>query len=105
MVVKYEPNLFSSGGYMAVGQNQWYHFGVVAPPILVHFSWHWDVHWGNGLLTHGRILHHCETMGNHVVLVFTGESSFQGFLDGAKWISSIHSMDMGQNLYPPEDRR
>ena len=31
---------------MAVGQNQWYHFGVVAPPILVYFSWDWDVHWG-----------------------------------------------------------
>ena len=23
---------------MAVGQNQWYHFGIGAPPILVHFS-------------------------------------------------------------------
>ena len=28
-------------------------------------------------------LHHFETMGNHCVLVFTGESSFQGFLSGA----------------------
>ena len=25
--------------YMAVGQNQWYHFGVGAPPMLVDFSW------------------------------------------------------------------
>ena len=24
--------------HMAVGQNQWYHFGVGAPPILVYFS-------------------------------------------------------------------
>ena len=31
-------------------------------------------------------------MENHSLLVFTGESSFQGFLGGAKWISSIHSM-------------
>ena len=23
---------------MAVGQNQWYHFGVGAPPMLVYFS-------------------------------------------------------------------
>ena len=23
---------------LAVGQNQWYHFGVGAPPILVYFS-------------------------------------------------------------------
>ena len=30
--------------YMAVGQNQWYHFGVGAPPILVNFSGDWDVH-------------------------------------------------------------
>ena len=22
-------------GYLAVGQNQWYHFGIGAPPILV----------------------------------------------------------------------
>ena len=38
---------------MAVGQNQWYNFGVGAPPILVYFSGDWDVHWGHGLLTHG----------------------------------------------------
>ena len=31
-------------GYMAVGQNQWSHFGVGAP-ILVD----WDVHWGYDL--------------------------------------------------------
>ena len=24
--------------HMAMGQNQWYHFGVGAPPILDHFS-------------------------------------------------------------------
>ena len=27
-------------------QNQWYHFGVGAPPILVYFSGDWDIHWG-----------------------------------------------------------
>ena len=32
---------------MAVGQNQWYHFGVGAPPILVYFSGDGDVHWGD----------------------------------------------------------
>ena len=37
---------------LAVGQNQWYHFGVGAPPILVYFSGDWDVQWGYGLLTH-----------------------------------------------------
>ena len=30
----------------AVGQNQWHHFGVGAPPILVYFSGDWDVHCG-----------------------------------------------------------
>ena len=34
---------------MAVGQNQWYHFGAGAPPILVHFSGDWDVRWGYDL--------------------------------------------------------
>ena len=32
--------------YLAVGQNQRYHFGVGAPPSLVYFSGDWDVHWG-----------------------------------------------------------
>ena len=41
--------------HMAVGQNQWYLFGVGAPPILVYSSVDWDVHWGYGLLTHGHI--------------------------------------------------
>ena len=38
---------------MAVGQNQWYHFGA---PILVYFSGDWGVHWGYGILTHGQII-------------------------------------------------
>ena len=33
-------------------QNQWYHFGIGAPPILVFFSGDWDVHWGYLVLTH-----------------------------------------------------
>ena len=36
-------------GNMAVGQTQWYHFGVGAPAILVYFSRDWDVHWGYDL--------------------------------------------------------
>ena len=40
---------------MAVGQNQWYHFGVGALPILVYSSGDWDVHWGYGILTHGHV--------------------------------------------------
>ena len=27
---------------MAVGQHQWYHLGVGAPPIFVYFSGDWD---------------------------------------------------------------
>ena len=37
---------------LGVGQHQWYHFGVGAPPILVYFSGDWDVHW---ILTHGHL--------------------------------------------------
>ena len=33
----------------AVGQNQWYHFGVGALPILVYFDGDWDVHRGYDL--------------------------------------------------------
>ena len=40
---------------MAVGQNQWCHFGVGAPLILVYFSGDWDVHWGYRFLTHGHV--------------------------------------------------
>ena len=36
--------------HMAVGQNQWYHFGVGA-----QFSGDWDVHWGYRVLTHGHM--------------------------------------------------
>ena len=39
-----------------MGQNQWCHFGVGAPPILIYLSWDWDVHWGYGILTHGQPL-------------------------------------------------
>ena len=35
--------------HMVVGQNQMYHFGVAAPPILVYFSGDWDVHRGYDL--------------------------------------------------------
>ena len=38
-----------AGQEIAVGQNQWYHFGVGPPPILVYFSGDWDVHWGYNL--------------------------------------------------------
>ena len=42
-------------GYLAMGQNRWYHFGVGAPPILV-YSGDWDVCWGYGVLTHGQFV-------------------------------------------------
>ena len=40
---------------MAMVQNQWYHVGIGAPPILVYFSGDWDVHWGYGVLTQGQM--------------------------------------------------
>ena len=41
--------------HMAVDQDQGYHFGVGAPPILVYFSGDWDVQRGYGILTHGHM--------------------------------------------------
>ena len=38
---------------MSVGQKQWYHFGVGAPPISVYFSGIGSL--GDGVLTHGRM--------------------------------------------------
>ena len=48
---------FLSDTHVAVGQSQWCHFGVGAPPILVYFSGDWDVDWdwGYGLLTYGQV--------------------------------------------------
>ena len=49
------PGMSASGGgksfhtHLAVGQNQWYHFGAGAPPILVYFSGDWAVFWGYDL--------------------------------------------------------
>ena len=40
-------------GNVAVGQNQWYHFGVGAPPSFVYFRGDWDVHYET--LTHGHV--------------------------------------------------
>ena len=47
------------------------------------------------LLWVNELLHHFETIENHCLFVFTGEASHQGFLGGAKWISSIHSIHSG----------
>ena len=47
------------------------------------------------LLWMDEISHHQRSRGNHCLLVFTRESSFQGFSGGAKWISSIHSIEAG----------
>ena len=43
---------------MAVGQHQWYHFGVGAAPILVYVNkkkHKTNVHWGCVILTHGQM--------------------------------------------------
>ena len=54
-IFKSQKHFINLAGHLAVGQNQWYHFGVGAPPILVYFSGDWDVHWGYGRLTHGHL--------------------------------------------------
>ena len=50
------------------------------------------------LLWMDEILHHLEIMGNHCLLVFTRDSSLQGFLGGAKWILSIHRITSCRSL-------
>ena len=56
--------------HMEVGQNQWYHVWVGAPPILVYFGWDWDVHWGYGILTHGHMsrLEHWQLLLPHTLV-------------------------------------
>ena len=39
-----------SRAHMAVVQNQWYHFGVGAPPVFVYVSGDWGVHCTYGVL-------------------------------------------------------
>ena len=41
--------------HMAMVQNQWYHFGIGAPPILVYFGGDWGVHWQYEVLTLGHM--------------------------------------------------
>ena len=39
-----------------------------------------------------EILHHVEAMGKPLFIgIYRGLNTFQGFLGGVKWISSIHS--------------
>ena len=40
--------LYLTHSHMAVGQNQWYHFGVgeFTTYFAAYFSGDWDVHWG-----------------------------------------------------------
>ena len=64
---------------MAVGQNQWYHFGLGAPPILVYFSGDGDVHWGYGVLTHGHIVQQALPEGPEIE---SQQFSFESLPDG-----------------------
>ena len=45
-VARFSNSIYRKKQQLAVGQHQWYHLGVGEPPILVYFSWDWDVHWG-----------------------------------------------------------
>ena len=60
------------------------------PPFL------WDILWM------GEMLHQMENMGNHCVLIFTGESSFQSFSGGAGFRPSTVSMVSPQFYVPPK---
>ena len=46
-MVSTKGSLIEIQTHMAVGQNQWYHLGVGAPPnFRTYLSGDWDVHWG-----------------------------------------------------------
>ena len=85
---------------MAVGQNQWHHFGVGAPPILVYFSGDWDVHWGYGLLTHGHVAVHPQRKSRRVGVSTNGSQFnkdtsgevFETFGMTAKCSSNAHKI-------------
>ena len=49
----------------------------------------------SAILWMDEILHHQATMRHHCLLVFTGESIFQGFSGGAKWISQPSTVATG----------
>ena len=56
MMTFFETPVFHPLNQVAVGQNQWYHFWVGAPPILVGMLvGDWDVHWEYEILTHGQV--------------------------------------------------
>ena len=52
------------------------------------------------ILWRDEVRRNLEAMGNHCLLKFTPESSFQGFLGGAKWTSSISAW-RGSKAYSP----
>ena len=52
---RFAPGPGLRSAHLAAGPNQWWHFGVGAPPILVYFSRDWDVHWGSVILTHSHL--------------------------------------------------
>ena len=66
---------------MAVGQNEWYRFGVGAPSILVYFR-DWHVHGGYGILTHGRGAEEQHVQASHkrIYTISTGRAQ-SGFCD------------------------
>ena len=71
-------------GEQAVGQNQWYHFGVGAPPMLIYFSWDWDVHWGYGILTHCHMSSATHAVGTH----FSNNEDVLGWLQARVWTAN-----------------
>ena len=75
---------------MAVGQNEWYHFGVGAPPILeLILVGDWDVHWGYGILTHGHINFEGSTFGGKQ-LWKSAWTALSANLEGAKAEAPFH---------------
>ena len=90
---------------LAVGQNQWYHFGVGAPPVLVNFSGDWEVHWdpwpfGNPrvVLGHEQEVLRLEVAVSNVILVHVVDRTY--WLPGSRHVAQCIKVTTFSNHSP-----
>ena len=76
------PPIPNQKGSMAVGQNQWCHFGVGALAIVVYFSGDWAFHWGYEI----RILAHVHV---HPELLQLRKAPSPGFRPCFGWFLAV----------------
>ena len=90
---------------MAMVQNQWYHFGMGAPSIVVYFSGDGDVHWGHGVLTHSHMMAQ-ETESRLIIQLLPpwtpGLDTFRDQLSGIQTLLGLPIEDPDSPLDTPE---